>query len=132
MKLSNLPGRIATGAFILHSGIDKWGADETRAAQTHGFASGAYPVVGKLPPGLFLRLLAGGEIATGAALLAAPLVSDRLAGIALTGFAGSLLGLYLRTPGLRKPGSVWPSQQGLAIAKDIWMLGIGLDLVLDG
>jgi hypothetical protein len=32
---------------------------------------------------------------------------------------------------LRKPGSIWPSQQGMAISKDSWMLGIGLGLLAD-
>ena len=26
MKARNLPGRIATGAYILHSGLEKWNA----------------------------------------------------------------------------------------------------------
>jgi uncharacterized membrane protein YkgB len=32
---------------------------------------------------------------------------------------------------MRKPGSIWPSQAGVAVSKDIWMLGIGLGLVAD-
>jgi hypothetical protein len=39
--------------------------------------------------------------------------------------------LYLRTPGLRKPGSLRPTQDGTAIAKDVWLLGAGLGLVID-
>jgi hypothetical protein len=39
--------------------------------------------------------------------------------------------MYLRTPGMRQPGSLKPTEQGLAMAKDVWMLGIGLSLVLD-
>jgi hypothetical protein len=54
-----------------------------------------------------------------------------LAGAALTGFLGALLGLYARTPGLRKPGSIWPAQPGIAVSKDVWMLGIGLGLLAD-
>jgi hypothetical protein len=27
---------------------------------------------------------------------------------------------------------VWPTQEGTAIAKDSWMLGIGIGLVVDG
>ena len=46
-------------------------------------------------------------------------------------FSGSLLGMYLRTPALHKEGSVAPSSQGVAIAKDVWMFGIGLALVID-
>ncbi len=41
------------------------------------------------------------------------------------------MGLYLRTPGMTKEGSVLPTQQGIALAKDTWMLGIGLSLVID-
>ena len=39
--------------------------------------------------------------------------------------------MYLRTPSLRKSGSIWPSPQGTAVSKDIWMLGIGLGLLID-
>jgi len=69
-------------------------------------------------------------MATGAALLL-PFVPAAVAGLALTGFAGALLGLYARTPGMRREGSIWPTEQGITLAKDVWMLGIGLSLVLD-
>lgn len=55
-----------------------------------------------------------------------------VAGTALTAFSAGLLGLYLRTPAMREEGSLRPSQQGMAIAKDIWMFGIGLTLLIDG
>jgi hypothetical protein len=61
--------------------------------------------------------------------LLAPVVPGALAGAALTGFSGSLLTMYLRTPALHKPGSVWPTQVGTGISKDVWMLGIGLGLM---
>jgi hypothetical protein len=54
------------------------------------------------------------------------------AGAGLTAFSGGLLGLYARTPGMRKDGTPFPTQQGIAIAKDIPMLDIGLGLVIDG
>jgi hypothetical protein len=56
-------------------------------------------------------------------------VPGALAGVALTGFSGSLLTMYLRTPAMHKPGSVWPTQAGIGVSKDVWMLGIGLGLV---
>jgi hypothetical protein len=59
-------------------------------------------------------------------------VPTAVAGAALTGFSGGLLGLYLRTPGMRKPGSLAPTQDGLAIAKDVWLLGIGVGLLTRG
>jgi hypothetical protein len=130
VKARDLPGRVTTGAYILHSGLDKWRTDETRATALHGIAAGAFPVLNRIPPTRFLRLLAASEIAIGTALLA-PLVPNALAGAALTGFSGSLVTMYARTPALRKPGSIWPSQAGVAVSKDIWMLGIGLGLVAD-
>ncbi len=130
MNLSQMPGRIAAGGYILHSGLDKWHADEATANTLHGFASIAYPVLKDVSPTRFLRVLAGAEIAIGGALVV-PFVPAALAGTALTAFSGALLGLYARTPALRKPGSVWPTQQGIAISKDVWMLGIGLGLVAE-
>jgi uncharacterized membrane protein YphA (DoxX/SURF4 family) len=130
MNLRDLPLRVVTGAFILHAGIDKWNGDEARAEAIHKMAAGAYPVLESVPSTTFLRLLAAGEIATGAALLS-PLVSNAKAGAALTGFSGALLGLYAKTPGMRKPGSVWPTPQGTAVSKDVWMFGIGLALLGD-
>jgi hypothetical protein len=124
----DVPGRFVTGAFILHSGIDKWGGPPELAGAIHGMATGAYPFLGSIPSEKFLKLLAAGEIVTGSALLA-PFVSNKLAGAALTAFSASLLGLYWRTEGMRKPGSVWPSQNGIAVSKDVWMLGIGLGLL---
>ncbi len=130
MKLSDVPPRFVTGGYILHSGLDKWRADGTTAERTHGFAAGTYPVLRNLSPTRFLRLLAIGEIATGTALLA-PVVPNRVAGAALTGFSASLLGLYARTPGMHRARSVWPTAQGIGLSKDVFMLGIGLGLLLD-
>jgi hypothetical protein len=125
---SEIPPRIATGAFILNSGLGKRHADEATAAGLHGFAAGTYPVLKKIPPTTFAKLLSTAEITLGAALLI-PLVPTAVAGAALTSFSGGLLGLYLRTPGMTKPGSVAPTQEGLPIAKDVWMFGIGLGLL---
>ena len=86
-------------------------------------AAGTYPFLKPIPPRRFLKLLAGAEIALGAALLT-PLVPAAVAGAALTGFAGGLLGLYLRTPGMHQ--RLRPTQRGTAIAKDVWLLGIGV------
>jgi uncharacterized membrane protein YphA (DoxX/SURF4 family) len=129
--IRNIPTRLSTGAYILHAGLEKWNGDEERAKALHGMASGAYPFLRKVPPTAFLKALAGAEIGTGVALLA-PFVPNKVAGTALTAFAGSLITLYLRTPALHKPGSVWPTQAGTGVSKDVWMLGIGLGLLADG
>lgn len=130
VRARHLPPRIAAGAFILNSGLGKLSADEQTAAQLHGFAAATYPFVGKLRPADFARLLAVSEIALGSALLV-PVVPAGVAGAGLVAFAGGLLGLYARTPGMRKEGSIFPSQEGTALAKDVWMAGIGLGLVID-
>ena len=123
LKPRNLPTRIATGAYILHTGLEKWHGDEQRAIAIHGMAAGAYPIFKGMPPTRFLRLLAAAEIAVGTALLL-PFVSNARAGAALTGFSGGLVVMYLRTPALHKPGSYWPTpgrhwrQQGCLDARD--------------
>ncbi|MDQ6642485.1 MAG: hypothetical protein M3Y66_08330 [Actinomycetota bacterium] len=130
MKLHNLPTRLATGAYILHSGIEKWGGGPDTATGVHGMASGAFPAFTKVDPQTFLRTLSLGEMAVGTALLA-PFVPSAMAGAALTGFSGALVTMYLRTSGLHKPGSVWPTPQGIGVSKDVWMLGIGLGMVFE-
>ncbi|MFG2595823.1 hypothetical protein [Streptomyces sp. NPDC048462] len=121
----DIPPRLATGAFILNSGLGKLKADEETAQTLHGMACTAYPFLDRIEAGRFTRLLAWSEITVGSALLL-PVVPTRLAGLALTGFSGGLLGLYLRVPGMREPGSLRPSQAGVPLAKDAWMFGIGL------
>jgi hypothetical protein len=54
-----------------------------------------------------------------------------VAGAGLTAFGAALTQLYLKTPGMREPGSLRPTQQGTAIAKDVWLVGAGLTLLLD-
>jgi hypothetical protein len=131
VKARHLPQRIAAGAFILNSGIGKLSADDETAASLHGFAAGTYPFLSKLKAKDFVRILAVSEIALGAALII-PVVPAVVAGAGLTAFSGGLLGLYARTPGMRKAGTPLPTQQGIPLAKDIWMAGIGLGLIIDG
>ena len=131
ITLSEIGPRISAGALILNSGLGKRGADEATAAGLHGFASGTYPFLKNVQPQQFAKALATGEIAVGAILLA-PVVPTAVAGAVLTAFSGGLLGLYLRTPGMHKPGSLAPTQEGLSIAKDVWLLGIGIGLLTRG
>lgn len=127
-KLRHLPTRLATGAFILNAGLGKWSGDEETAAGLHGMAIGTYPFLKSVAPPTFLKLLAGTEIGLGAALLL-PVIPAATAGAGLVAFSSGLLGLYWRTPGMRD--GLRPTQQGTPIAKDVWMLGIGLGLILD-
>lgn len=128
-QLWQLPLRLAAGAYVLNSGVSKAGADGPTAGQLHGFASGTYPFLAKLDPQQFTRALSATEIVIGGALLV-PLVPAAVAGAGLAGFAGGLLGLYLRTPGMRQPGSLRPSPDGIPLAKDVWLAAIGTALVL--
>ena len=131
MKISHLPLRLATGAFILNSGLSKLDAPDEVAEGVHGFATTAYPELKRIPPEKFVRILSAGEIAVGAALLS-PFVPATIAGAALTAFSAGLVGLYLKVPGMRQEGSLKPTQDGTAVAKDVWLLGAGLSLLLDG
>lgn len=127
--IRDLPARVTAGAFIVNSGLSKLSADEHTAAGLHQMATGAYPFLGTMKPQDFARLLGAGEVAVGSALLL-PVVPSGLAGLILTGFSGGLLGLYIRIPGMRQEGSLRPTQQGTVLAKDSWLLGIGLSLLL--
>jgi hypothetical protein len=127
-RLWQLPLRLPTGAVMLDSGVSKWDAGEETAQYLHSFAAGTYPVVKSIEPAQFVRALSAGEIALGTVLLA-PFVPGRLAGAGLTAYAAALLGLYVKTPGMRRPGTPFPSKDGIAMAKDSWLLGIGLALL---
>ena len=126
--IRDMPARVTAGAFILNSGLGKLSADEQAATGMHQMAAGAYPFLGTMKPQDFARLLGAGEVVVGSALLL-PVVPSGL-GLLLTGFSGGLLGLYLKIPGMRQEGSLRPTQQGIPLAKDSWLLGIGVSLLL--
>lgn len=129
MALRNLPLRLTAGAFILNSGVEKLSLSDEAAAGLQAMAAEAFPQVKSMAPAEFGKLLATGEVALGSALLL-PFVPRVLAGLGLTGFAGALLWLYHKTPGATIDG-VRPTQHGIALAKDVFLLGIGLALTLD-
>ncbi len=126
----HLPQRVATGAFILNSGVRKLSADDEAAAQLQAFAAAAYPFLAKLKARDFKRLLAVSEITLGAALLL-PVIPSAVAGVGLAAFSGGLMGMYVRVPGQRHQGSVQPTQEGIPLSQDIWLMGIALGLVVD-
>ncbi|MQW76334.1 hypothetical protein GHK92_10640 [Nocardioides sp. dk4132] len=132
MHPTHLPLRLATGAYILNSGISKLGADEGTAQYLHGAAASTYPALFKdMEPQKFAKVLAYSEIAVGTALLV-PMVPSTVAGAALTGFGSSLLGMYFRTPSMTLADGIRPSQEGVALAKDAWLVGGGLTLLTQG
>jgi uncharacterized membrane protein YphA (DoxX/SURF4 family) len=129
-KLRRAPERIVTGAFIINSGLSKLSADDDVSKGVHGMATGAYPAFGRVHHKAFTRALGVGETALGSALLL-PFVRARWAGLGLMAFSGGLLGMYWRTPGTHQEGNPRPTQQGIALAKDVWMFGIGTSLFVD-
>ena len=130
-KLWHVPVRLATGAVILDQGLLKRNADEDTVKWLHGQAVHAFPQFADMEPKAFVQLLSTCEIALGAALLAIGFVPSGLAGLGLTAFGGSLTRLYLNAPGTRREGTVAPSQQGITLVKDSWMLAMGAALVVD-
>ena len=131
MSLSTAILRAVPGAFILNSGIGKLGMPAEMAAGLQGMAAQGVPPLAKLTPEQFAKFLSYGEIAVGASLLL-PFVPTRLAGLALAGFSGSMVSMYLRTPGMTQDDGVRPTQDGTAVAKDTWLLAIAAALVLSG
>ena len=131
MRPSHLPLRLSVGAYILNSGLSKRGLDADGAAGLQGMAVGAIPQLGKVSPKTFASGLSAGEMALGAALLT-PFVSPVLAGAALTAFGAGLVQLYLKTPGMTEQDGLRPTQAGVGLAKDVWLVGAGLTLLMDG
>ena len=131
ITLPEIAPRISAGAFILNSGLGKRNVPAEAAAGMHGMAVGTYPFLKSVPPEQFVKTLSTAEIVIGGALLT-PFVPTALAGALLTGFSGGLLGLYLKTPGMRKEGSLAPTPEGLGLAKDSWLVGIGIGLLTRG
>jgi uncharacterized membrane protein YphA (DoxX/SURF4 family) len=127
----DIPVRAVTGAYIAHSGLEKWRGSAEQAEGLHGMAANAFPFLRPIPPRRFLRMLAAGELVTGTLLLA-PMIPNGVAGTALTVFSGGLVAMYARTPTMHQPGSIRPSRTGIAVSKDVWMLGIGLGLLAAG
>lgn len=129
-KLRHLPLRLATGAYILNAGIGKRSLPDEVAAGMQAGAATVVPLVKDWAPGTFGKALSKTEITVGSLLLA-PFVPSGLAGAALAAFSGGLLTMYWRNPEMHEPGSPRPTQKGSAVAKDVWMFGIGTSLMID-
>lgn len=130
MKLSHIPLRLTTGAYILNSGLNKRSLDEESAAGLQHLAGNAFPQVMDLEPARFGKLLCAAEITVGLALLT-PFIPSRLAGLVLGAFSGGMMRMYLKTPDFTEEDGIRPSAAGVPFAKDVWMLGIAAALVLD-
>jgi hypothetical protein len=131
VRLSHLPLRVAIGGYVLNSGLSKRNLEGEAAEGMYGMAVAAIPALQAVDAPRFARLLAAGEIALGSALLV-PAVPSAVVGAGLVAFSAGLVQLYVKTPGMRQPGSLRPSPEGIGLAKDVWLLGAGLTLLVDG
>jgi hypothetical protein len=124
-----VPLRAVAGAFILDQGLSKRDAGEETASDLQGMATTAVPQAEELDPKAFVKLLSSGEMALGASLLI-PFIPPWVGGLGLIAFSSGLLRLYVKTPGMREDSGLRPTPAGTGIAKDSWLLAIGLALVL--
>lgn len=130
MSLSNAILRGVTGAFVLNSGLSKRGMPTEAAEGLQGFAATGVPAVAKMSPDAFGKFVSYSEIGIGGALLA-PFVSKRIAGGALGVFSAGLLSMYFRNPSMTESDGIRPTQDGMSLAKDSFMLAIAGALVTD-
>ena len=117
MSIVQIPLRLASGAFILNSGLNKRGISAEQAQGLRDMGARGLPALANLSPEQFKKFLVGTEIGVGSALLA-PFVPGWLAGSALTAFSGGLFSMYLNTPEMTEADGVRPSQEGTGVAKD--------------
>lgn len=130
-KLASAFLRVPTGAFILNSGIGKLGLKGEAAEGLQGFAATGIPALGKLDPDTFGKFISYSEIGVGASLLA-PFVPNKLAGAAVAAFGSGLLTLYFNNDNMTEEDGIRPSEDGIAIAKDSWLVGVGAALIALG
>lgn len=125
----NYPARLAAGIYLLDSGMGKLSSDANALEYLHQMATGAYPFLEEFDSQKFSRYFAIGEIMLAACLLI-PFFPEGIVGIGLTIFSSSLFGLYFRLPEMRLAGSIRPTPKGTSLAKNVWLLGIGISLAL--
>lgn len=128
LNIANIALRLAAGAYILNSGVGKLRLPAEAAEGLQDMTANAIPQVKSLEPAVFGKAVAVGEIGLGALLLT-PFIPSRLAGLGLGAFAGGLMAVYLKTPGLTESDGLRPSPNGGAMAKDIWLVGMAAALV---
>ncbi len=111
-------------------GLTKRSLDVEGATGLRDQAANAFPVLKRVDPVLFGKLLSGGEILLGAALIA-PVVPTWAAAAGLAGFSGALMRVYLKTPGMTREDGIRPAPAGMGIARDVFMLGSALGLLVE-
>jgi hypothetical protein len=122
MRVSHVPLRAATGAFIFNEGLGRRSVDPKATDEL----AASIPQLASAGPATIGKAVASTELALGGLLLA-PFVPPAVAGAALTAFSAGLL----RTRWRSVDRDEEPGKQK-TVAKDLWMLGTGLALVFDG
>lgn len=130
MSIVQIPLRLASGAFILNSGLGKRQLSDEQAAYIRDMGAKGVPALAQLSPAQFKNFIVASEVGVGGALLL-PLVPGWLAGAALTAFSGGLMSMYLNTPEMTEDDGVRPSQEGTSVAKDVFLVGSGLAIMSD-
>lgn len=131
MSIAQIPLRLTAGAFILNSGINKTKLTDEQAEQMRDLGANGLPFLKDLTPKQFKQFIAASEIGVGAACLL-PFVPGWVAGAAVTAFSGGLLAMYKNTDFMTESDGIRPSEQGTAVAKDVFLFGIGTALMVDG
>ena len=119
------------GLFFAHVALSHRDLDEKGAKGLHRFACAGWPFLQRLPARWFKRGMVAAEAAVAVTLLA-PFVPPVIGAAGLVGFGSGLLGVYARMPGMRRSErSVRPSDFGLSLAKDAWMVAAGTTVLVD-
>lgn len=127
-KLASTLLRLPVGLFVVNSGINKLGLKGEGAEGLQGMAATGIPAVNELDADTLAKAIAYSEIGIGSALIA-PFIPNRLAGLALTTFGSGLLTMYLGNDENTEDDGIRPSQKGLPLAKDSWLVAIGAALM---
>lgn len=128
MSLSTTLLRGISGAYFLQSGIGKLKMPTEAATGLQQFAATGVPQVTKLDPDTFSKVVSYSEIGVGASLLA-PVVSNRLAGLALGAINAGFLSIYFRNDQMTRKDGIRPSEAGTGLSKDLFIAAIAAALI---
>lgn len=86
------------------------------------------PQVTRFDPDTFGKVVSYSEIGVGASLLA-PVVPNRLAGLALGAINTGFLSIYFRNDQMTRKDGIRPSEAGTGLSKDIFIAAIAGALI---